>query len=165
MPSRHTGRRLLGRLLLALLLLVALSWLAWRWLLAAQGISQLDWQGLQLSGAGLQVDSLLLVRDGPDGSRLQVSASALQLAWPQRLQQRLHLPELRSQALQLSWQAGQGASAAGSDPQALLDRLAWLPRQPCCLRCYSGKPRPLHRSWTKSTRNLFGLWSNPAGLP
>lgn len=129
MPSRHTGRRLLGRLLLALLLLVALSWLAWRWLLAAQGISQLDWQGLQLSGAGLQVDSLLLVRDGADGSRLQVSASALQLAWSQRLQLRLHLPELRSQALQLSWQAGQGASAADSDPQALLDSLAWLPRQ------------------------------------
>ncbi|MBB1518397.1 YdbH domain-containing protein [Aquipseudomonas guryensis] len=129
MPSRHKGRRLLGRLLLALLLLVALLWLAWRWLLAAQGISQLDWQGLQLSGAGLQVDSLLLVRDGSDGSRVQMSASALQLAWPQRLQQRLYLPELRSQALQLSWQAGQGESAAGSDPQALLDSLAWLPRQ------------------------------------
>ncbi|MWV14585.1 hypothetical protein F3I16_00890 [Pseudomonas sp. L-22-4S-12] len=129
MPSRHKGRRLLGKLLLALLLLAALLWLAWRWLLAAQGISQLDWQGLQLSGSGLQVDSLLLVRDGADGSRLQVSASALQLAWPQRLQQRLYLPELRSQALQLSWQAGQGESAAASNPQASLDNLAWLPRQ------------------------------------
>lgn len=129
MPSRHKGSRLLGRLLLALLLLAALLWLAWRWLLAAQGISQLDWQGLQLSGAGLQVDSLQLVRDGSDGSRLHLSASALQLAWPQRAQQRLYLPALRSQALQLSWQAGQGEGKADSDPQALLDSLAWLPRQ------------------------------------
>lgn len=128
MPSRHKGSRLLGKLLLALLLLAALLWLAWRWLLAAQGISQLDWQGLQLSGAGLQVDSLVLVRDGADGSRLQLNASALQLAWPRRAQ-RLYLPKLRSQALQLRWQAGQGESTPDGEPQALLDSLAWLPRQ------------------------------------
>lgn len=39
-------------LLLLLILAAALGWLAWGRLLAAQGISELSWQGLDLSATG-----------------------------------------------------------------------------------------------------------------
>ncbi|MBF7728712.1 intermembrane phospholipid transport protein YdbH family protein [Pseudomonas sp. N040] len=127
MSSHHRVSRLLRGLLLAAALLVLALWLAWRALLAAQGISTLDWQGLRLSGEGLRLEQLRLQSAAADGSRLQLQASGLQLAWPARAAHGFFLPALRSQDLQINWLPGQ--AAGGAAPQVLPESLGWLPRQ------------------------------------
>jgi hypothetical protein len=126
MPSRNWRSGLLRGLLLTILTTALLLWLGWHWLLAAQGISQLEWQGAQLSRDGLQLQQLQLLRSAGDGSRLQLHAQQLQLAWPQAAGNSLYLPQLRSRELRLDWQAGARQQPAAT---GLPVALAWLPRQ------------------------------------
>lgn len=127
MSSHHRGGGLLRGLLLTAVLLVLALWLTWRALLAAQGISQLDWQGLRLSRAGLELQQLRLQSGAADGSRLQLQASGLRLAWPAHAAHGFYLPALRSQVVQISWLPGLvGGTEA---PLAVPESLGWMPRQ------------------------------------
>lgn len=121
--------RLMRILLLLLILTAALGWLAWGRLLASQGISELSWQGLDLSRAGLVLGAVQAQRDGADGSRLTLTGEQLFLRWPRSQDGQWQLDEFRAHSLQASWQPGTQADAQPADPQALLDSLRWVPRQ------------------------------------
>ena len=121
--------RLMRILLLLLILLAALGWLAWGRLLAAQGISELSWQGLDLSRAGLTLGAVQAQRDGADGSRLTLTSEQLFLRWPRSQDGLWQLDEFRAQSLQASWQPGTQVDAQPADPQALLDSLRWVPQR------------------------------------
>ncbi|MBD9413691.1 YdbH domain-containing protein [Pseudomonas sp. PDM16] len=121
--------RLMRILLLLLILTAALGWLAWGRLLASQGISELSWQGLDLSRAGLALDSLQMRREGADGSRLALQAQQLFLSWPGTYDGQRQFDEFRARMLQVSWQPGTQIDPQPTDPQAWLDSLHWIPRR------------------------------------
>lgn len=166
--------RLMRILLLLLILAAALGWLAWGRLLAAQGISELSWQGLALSRQGLTLEAVQAQRDGADGSRLRVQGTQLFLRWPRAHDGQWQLDELRAGALQANWQPGTRLDPQPSDPQALLDGLRWVPRQvaiddlaielPCAVgRCAmhgslqldaTAQPAALHLDLSQGERRL-----------
>lgn len=121
-PSRL---RLTGLLALLVLTLAGYAWYSGQRLLAQQGITRLDWQGLTLSASGPRLARLELEQRGPAGT-LRVQAEQLTFAWRATTAPRLHL-----RRLDLDWQAADGPRASPSaptDPNAVLDALTWLPR-------------------------------------
>lgn len=121
-PSRL---RLGGLLALLVLTLAGYAWYSGQRLLAQQGITRLDWQGLALSASGPRLARLELEQRSPAGA-LRVQAEQLTFAWRATTAPRLHL-----QRLELDWQAADApktSPSAPTDPNAWLDALTWLPR-------------------------------------
>ncbi len=124
LPLRWLRRSLLALLLLLLLAGTALLY-ARHWL-TQQGVSTLDWQGLQLARSGLQLDRLeLQQRDPLSGRQLRLQLAGLQLdwtLWPFQLQ-RLSSQQLGVQLLD----AGQPAPATPAAAFSLPVLPDWLP--------------------------------------
>ncbi|SDS98898.1 YdbH domain-containing protein [Pseudomonas oryzae] len=136
MPARpRRWRRLLGwsALLVLAAALSAGGYGAWLWqrVQSEQGIVGLDWQGLELSPAGLRLARLELRQLAADGRRLHLVAEALQLDWS--LERRgAVLERIAVQRLGLDWQAPASPGGEASrlpTADALVRLFAWLPRQ------------------------------------
>lgn len=136
-------------LVLLLAVLAAVGYGAWQWqrLQQAAGIVRLDWQGAELSPAGLRLKQLALEQQAADGRRLQLAADALQLDWSLGL----HAPRfdrLSVEELHLAWQAPVAPSGQASrlpDLDQLADLLAWLPRELTVAHIAADLPCPAAR--------------------
>ncbi|MES2817998.1 MAG: YdbH domain-containing protein [Pseudomonadota bacterium] len=80
MTGRRTGLRAAGLLLILTLVLMLYAGQRWQTLLAQQGISQLDWQGLHLSFASAGLRRLALQQRSPSGV-LHIEAEGLSVDW------------------------------------------------------------------------------------
>ena len=121
-PSRL---RLGGLFVLLALTLAGYAWYSGQRLLAQQGITRLEWQGLALSSSGPRLARIELEHRGPAGT-LRVQVEQLTFAWRATTDPRLHL-----RRLDLDWQTADAPKVSPStpiDPKALLDALTWLPR-------------------------------------
>ncbi|SDI34546.1 intermembrane phospholipid transport protein YdbH family protein [Pseudomonas panipatensis] len=126
-----------ARTLLLLLVLILASlgvglWLGAQRLLASQGISLTQWQGLHLSWQGFSLDHLALQRQVAGGGRLDASAQSLRLGWPGRAEGRWRLSELSVSDLTLQfWSAPEAEAEAEATalpaPERVSRWLAWLP--------------------------------------
>ncbi|WP_263145948.1 YdbH domain-containing protein [Pseudomonas sp. RIT-PI-AD] len=129
--TRLRTKRVLVPVLL-FLILIALWGLAWRAvqdLLREQGIQRLDWHGLSLSRAGLELDDLELQRLTGDGGQWRVHGEGLRVGWPRRAEGGWTPREVEVRQLSLSGQPGQAPAPAAApfDPAALESVLARLP--------------------------------------
>ncbi|MGE4408642.1 intermembrane phospholipid transport protein YdbH family protein, partial [Pseudomonas sp.] len=113
---------LLLRALLILLILVMASggyaWSRWEAFKREQGIVQLDWQGLRLSGHGLSLQRLRYAQEDREGARLALEARDLQLEIANLLQP---LPARSLQVAQLSLDWHSPPENPGRAPEAPLD--------------------------------------------
>lgn len=156
MPAHpRRWRRPLARAALLLLLVVLATTLAaagygaWRWqhLRDAAGIVRLDWQGAELSPAGLRLKELVLEQQAADGRRLQLAADTVQLDWSLGL----HAPRLDRLSvaeLHMLWQAPAVPSGQASRPpdlEQLAELLAWLPRELTVAHIVADLPCPAAR--------------------
>ena len=152
MPAHpHRWRRALAwaALILLLVVLAIAGYGAWRWqhIRDAVGIVGLDWQGAELSLAGLRLKQLALEQQAADGRRLQLAADAVQLDWSLGLRaprlDRLAVGELR-----LVWQAALAPSGQASrlpDLEQLAALLARLPSELTVAHIAADLPCPAAR--------------------
>lgn len=110
---------------------LALGLTAW-WLvqraLTAAGIEELEWQGLRLSGVGLQLQTLSgRYRDSEGELRFDVSGLRLQLGG----ESRLRLREISAERVDLDWHPNASETSEPGpgvpDPLAWAESLNWLP--------------------------------------
>jgi hypothetical protein len=116
---------LIGLLIIAAIALTA----AWHDFRQAQGIEQLDWQGLHLGPSGLRLTRLQLVQRDPSGRLLKLDAQDLRLGLADWRPHRLQIAQLA-----LDWQPASSAlQPSGGLPDLSDERLralaSWLPRQ------------------------------------
>ncbi|WP_446678060.1 intermembrane phospholipid transport protein YdbH family protein, partial [Stutzerimonas balearica] len=116
---------LIGLLIIAAIALTA----AWRDFRQAQGIEQLDCQGLHLGPSGLRLTRLQLVQRDPSGRLLKLDAQDLRLGLADWRPHRLQIAQLA-----LDWQPASSAlQPSGGLPDLSDERLralaSWLPRQ------------------------------------
>lgn len=129
MISRRTWLRLITLPVLLLLLGIAGHY-SWQRLLEREHIHELDWQGLDLSLAGIGLSKLSLLRHDGAGS-LQLDLANLTLGWRQFSATPPFWQHIEVEALHARWQPAAIASADEQqtpfNPTQLVDYLAWLP--------------------------------------